>query len=180
LRALRSPRLRNAAGDPLEEVSTEAAVAASTEVEAVEASTEAAVAASMEAAVAASTAAVQAEVSTRVAASKGEASAPAVHRHRAWAGAIRAPHSARLRGSGPDHRQDLAATFIVPLGAWEAEANGPRSRRPLTLQRMDSGIPLAARWQDAALRAPHPGPEARPAQAGRPLAGIGQPAMPTR
>ena len=78
---------------------------------------------SMEAAVA-----VEVEVSTpeavpqgedfaRAAVSEGEASAPAAHRHRAWAGAFRARCPAYLRDSGPAHRQDLAATFIVPRGA---------------------------------------------------------------
>ena len=131
-------------------------------------------------AVEASTAAVQVEVSTRVAASKGEACVPAVHRHRAWAGAIRARCPARLRGSGQDHRQDLAATFIVRIVAPGAEANVPRSLRRLRMGRMDSGIPLAARPQDAALRGPHPGLEIQPARAGRHLAGIGRPVKSAR
>jgi hypothetical protein len=179
LRALRSPRLRNAAEDPLEAVPTEAAGEASTEVEA-GGSTEVAVEASMEAVVASAVAAVQVEVSTRVGASKGEASVPPLHRHRAWAEAIRARCPARLRGPGPDQWQDLAATFIVRIVAPEAEANGPRSRRPLTQRQTDSGIPLAARLQDAGLLGPHPGLEIQPAQAGRHLAGIGRPVKPTR
>jgi hypothetical protein len=171
LPALRSLRLHNAAEDPLEEVSTEVAGEASTEVE---------VEASMEAVVASTGAAVQVEVSTRVAASKGEACVPAVSRHRAWAEALRARCPACLRGSGQDPRQDLVATFIVRIVAPGAEANGPRFRRPLTHQLMDSGIPLAARLQDGALRGPHPGLEIQPARAGRHLAGIGRPVKPTR